>query len=240
MSPARTLIVNADDLGLSEGVDRGIARAHEHGIVTSASLMVRAPHAREAVAYAKAHPALSVGLHVDLGEWHYSGEAWFAVYEVVPTNDAEAVAAEVAAQLERFTALTGGTPTHLDSHQHVHRDEPVRGIVSDHASRLGIPLRHFTPGLRYEGGFYGQGRHGAPWHEGIAPHALCELLRALPPGPTELGCHPGIDDTSGSSYSHERSIEVTALCDPAVRALIEHEGIALRSFNTFTSSPHER
>jgi predicted glycoside hydrolase/deacetylase ChbG (UPF0249 family) len=237
---ARTLIVNADDLGLSEGVNRGIARAHEQGIVTSASLMVRAPHAEAAVAYAHAHPALSVGLHVDLGEWRYGGEAWFASYEVVSTDDADEVAAEVAAQLERFTALTGGTPTHLDSHQHVHRDEPVQRVVLAHARRLGIPVRHFTPRLRYEGGFYGQGRHGVPWHEGVAPQALCELLRALPPGATELGCHPGIDDTSGSSYSRERSIEVATLCDPTVRATIAAEDIELRSFHRPMPSAPER
>src|SRR5580765_3571851 len=135
---ARTLVVNADDLGLDAGVDRGIAVAHERGIVTSASLMVRAPHAREAVAWARAHPRLSVGLHVDLGEWRYTGGLWVAAYEVVPGDDADAVAAEVAAQLERFEALTGRAPTHLDSHQHVHREQPARAIVCEHGRRLGV------------------------------------------------------------------------------------------------------
>ena len=65
----RTLIVNADDFGLSPGVNAGVARTHEEGIVTSASLMVRQPAAEEAAAYARATPALGVGLHVDLGEW---------------------------------------------------------------------------------------------------------------------------------------------------------------------------
>ena len=51
----RELIVNADDFGLSEGVNRGIAEAHEHGIVTSASLMVRGASAPAAAAYADAH-----------------------------------------------------------------------------------------------------------------------------------------------------------------------------------------
>jgi chitin disaccharide deacetylase len=227
---ARTLIVNADDLGLSAGVNRGIAQAHEHGIVTSASLMVRAPHAAQAAAYARAHPALSVGLHVDLGEWHYRGEAWIAAYEVVPAGDAHAVAAEVAAQLERFEALMGRPPTHLDGHQHVQREDPARTIVLAHAHRWGVPVRDVTPGIRYEGGFYGQAGHGEPWPQGIAPEALCALLRALPPGTTELGCHPGLDDDSGSSYARERTIETATLCDPRVRATVRDEGIALRSF----------
>lgn len=228
---ARRLIVNADDLGLSPGVNRGIAQAHEHGIVTSASLMVRAGHAAEAAAYARAHPELSVGLHVDLGEWRYTGAHWVAAYEVVPTDDATAVGAEVAAQIERFSALTGRMPTHLDAHQHAHREEPARTIVLEHAARLGVPVRGLTPGLRYEGGFYGQSGRGEPWPEGISPEALRALLRALPPGATELGCHPALGDDSGSSYSAERDVETATLCDPRVRAAIEAEGIALRSFH---------
>jgi chitin disaccharide deacetylase len=230
MSEERRLIVNADDFGLSAGVDRGIAQAHEHGILTSASMMVRAGHAREAAEYAHAHPALSVGLHVDLGEWRYTGEHWVAAYEVVDTDDEAAVGAEVAAQVERFCALTGREPTHLDAHQHAHRSEPAKTIVLEHGRRLGVPVRSFTPGLRYEGGFYGQAGKGEPWPEGITVEALCGLLRALPPGATELGCHPAIDDDSNSSYCAERTVETATLCDPRVRATIEQERIALRSY----------
>ncbi|MFL5818353.1 MAG: carbohydrate deacetylase [Conexibacter sp.] len=227
---ARRLIVNADDFGLSAGVNRGIAQAHEHGVLTSASLMVRAGHAPEAAVYAHAHPALSVGLHIDLGEWRYTGEHWVAAYEVVPTDDEAAVGAEVAAQVERFCALMGREPTHLDAHQHAHREEPARSIVLEHGQRLGVPVRSFTPGLRYEGGFYGQSGRGEPWPEGIAPEALCELLHALPPGASELGCHPAIDDESGSSYGAERTVETATLCDPRVRDALREEGISLRSY----------
>ncbi|MGA2658858.1 MAG: ChbG/HpnK family deacetylase, partial [Verrucomicrobiota bacterium] len=55
----RGLIVNADDFGLDPGVNRGIIKSHEYGIVTSASLMVRWPAAAEAAAYAREHPELS-------------------------------------------------------------------------------------------------------------------------------------------------------------------------------------
>jgi predicted glycoside hydrolase/deacetylase ChbG (UPF0249 family) len=233
---ARRLIVNGDDFGLSAGVNRGIARAHEHGVLTSASMMVRAPHAAAAADYARSHPELAVGLHVDLGEWRYTGEAWVAAYEVVPTDDATAVGAEVAAQVERFYALTGREPTHLDAHQHAHREQPARAIVLEHGRRLGVPVRSFTPGLRYEGGFYGQAGRGEPWPEGITVDALCALLRALPPGATELGCHPGIDDESGSSYGAERTRETATLCDPRVRETLREEGIALRSFVDWTAA----
>src|SRR5215210_6058372 len=99
MPPDRFLIVNADDFGQSPGVNRGVIAAHERGIVTSASLMVRWPAAAEAAAYARARPGLSVGLHVDLGEWVYRDGAWAARYEVARADDRAAVAAELARQL---------------------------------------------------------------------------------------------------------------------------------------------
>src|SRR3954447_13194280 len=122
-SETRRLIVNADDFGLSHGVNAGIIQAHEHGIVTSASLMVRAsaPAAREAAEYARRRPQLSVGLHVDIGEWAIVAGEWKPIYELVPASNAEAVAAELRRQLGIFQELLGRGPTHLDSHQHVHR-----------------------------------------------------------------------------------------------------------------------
>ena len=87
----RLLIVNADDFGMSAGINRGIAEAHERGIVTSTSLMVRWPAAKDAAVYARARPALGVGLHLDLGEWMYRDGQWFALYRVVAEDDAAAV-----------------------------------------------------------------------------------------------------------------------------------------------------
>jgi hypothetical protein len=77
----RHLIVNADDFGQSVGVNRGIIEAHERGIVTSASLMVRWPSAQEAAAYARSHTSLSLGLHFDFGEWRYRDGNWWKLYE---------------------------------------------------------------------------------------------------------------------------------------------------------------
>src|SRR5262245_44565211 len=82
----RYLIVNADDFVQSEGINRGIIDAFENGIVTSVSLMARWRAAASAAAYARAHPNLSVGLHVDLGEWVYREGEWQLLYEVVETN----------------------------------------------------------------------------------------------------------------------------------------------------------
>src|SRR3712207_6710078 len=120
----RRLIVNGDDFGRTQGINRGARRAHEQGILTSASLMVRWPAAAEAAAYARGRPAMSLGRQLDLGEWGGRGGDGEAVYTVVRTEHAEAVADGVAGELGEFHRLVGRPPTHVDSHQRVHLREP--------------------------------------------------------------------------------------------------------------------
>lgn len=228
----RVLVVNADDLGRDDRINVGIARAHERGIVTSASLMVRWPAAAAAAAYAREHPALGVGLHLDLGEWRHGGEAggWPAVYEVVPLDDPAPVETEACAQLEAFRDLLGRDPTHLDSHQHVHLHEPVSTVAGELAAELGVPLRHRASGVAYCGDFYGQTREGGPCPEAITAEHLVQILEALPEGVTELACHPGDGGPDDDGYRQERRMELAALCDPRVHAAIERSGTELRSF----------
>jgi predicted glycoside hydrolase/deacetylase ChbG (UPF0249 family) len=225
----KVLIVNADDLGLTDGVNGGVLRAHCHGIVTSASMMVRQPAAEAAAAAARLHPRLSLGLHVDLGEWRLADGEWTATYlRADPINHAD-VQREVESQLAAFRRLVGRDPTHIDSHQHVHREEPACGVLGDLASHLGIPLRHRSA-ARYFGGFYGRGRDNRPLPEAITPEALVMVLRALPDGVTELCCHPGESTAEPLDYDAERRIELTALCHPTVRAELRQVGVELRAF----------
>jgi chitin disaccharide deacetylase len=228
LSEGRWLIVNADDLGLSAGVNAGIAEAHEHGIVTSASLMVRAGAAAAAADLAREHPGLAVGLHLDLAEWRFEDGEWRVAYERCTPDDPAAVEAECRAQVDAFRELTGRDPTHLDSHQHIHMSEPVASVAARLAAELEVPLR--DRGIRYEGGFYSQTGKGEPYPEGIEPAHLVELIEALPSGWTELGCHPGRGADTGSPYEAERELELRALRDPRVAAAIERTGVSLRSF----------
>ncbi len=230
MGAPRRLIVNADDLGMSPGVDRGIAEAHDRGIVTSASLMVRRPDAAAAVRLAAARPRLSLGLHVELGEWAHREGGWVAASEIVAASDTVAVSREVDRQLRAFRELTGRWPTHIDSHQHVHRNEPARGILLDRAEDLDVPLRGCDDRVRHCGDFHGQTGTGEPFPQGIALERLLGILEGLLPGVTELGCHPGHPEDGDSPYGRERALEVRVLCDPRVRAAIVLEGIELCSF----------
>ena len=230
MAAKHYLIVNADDFGQSHSVNWGIIEAHERGIVTSASLMVRWPAAAEAAVYSRQHPNLSLGLHVDFGEWAYRGDDWVSLYQVVPISDTTAVADEVSRQLTTFRRLVGKDPTHIDSHQHVHLWEPLRTVLTEVARDLTVPLRHCSAEVRYRGDFYGQTAEGIPFPDAISVDGLIKILETLPPGCTELGCHPGLGNDLDTMYCSERAEEVKVLCDPRVRTSIVAMGIELRSF----------
>jgi predicted glycoside hydrolase/deacetylase ChbG (UPF0249 family) len=230
MSDTRYLIVNADDFGQSAGVNRGVIQAHEQGILTSTSMMVRWPAAAEAAEYARHHPQLGIGLHLDFGEWAYREGAWVRRYQVVDESDARALSEETAHQLKTFGDLVGHPPTHLDSHQHAHRKEPARSIVVEVAKRLDIPVRDLTPSISYCDRFYGQDDRGASYPECICVAGFLRILAGLGTGVTEIGCHPAAADDLDTMYRMERLTELETLCDPRVRNAITEMDIQLRSF----------
>ncbi len=230
MTASKYLIVNADDFGQSTGINRGIIEAHERGVVTSASLMVRWPAASDAAQYAREHPELSVGLHLDFGEWIYRDNEWKPLYEVVSADDQIEVVSEISNQLVRFRSLMGREPTHIDSHQHVHLREPVRSVLTAVANDLRVPLRSCDSEARYVGDFYGQTAEGMSLPEAISVDGLIGILRELPNGISELGCHPGYADGLDTMYKSERTEEIRVLCDAQIKEAIGAMGIELCSF----------
>lgn len=227
------VIMNADDFGFSSGVNRGILAAHEHGIVTSTSVMVRWPASVEVKDVVRRFPKLSLGLHVDLGEWAVVKGGWLRVYAVLTDQQlqvASEVAAEVDRQLDAFRRMTGLEPTHLDSHQHVHRYAPAVNVLTDAAEKLGIPLREVDRRVRYCGSFYGQTGTGETYLKGIGVESLTALFSSLPAGITEFSCHPGTEVDHNSPYGREREIETATLCDPRIRASAVAGGIDFVSF----------
>src|SRR5262249_42472856 len=129
-----------------------------------------------------------------------------------------------------FRRLVGREPTHFDSHQHAHRDEPLQSILLEVANQLSVPLRHCTSEVQYCGDFYGQTGKGDFLPDAISLDELIRTLKALPAGYTELGCHPGLDGDVDSMYCWERAEEVKVLCDPRLREVLAAEEIELCSF----------
>jgi predicted glycoside hydrolase/deacetylase ChbG (UPF0249 family) len=231
MPQTKCLIVNADDFGQSNGINLGVMEAFENGVLTSASLMVRWPGAAAAAHFARSHSSLSVGLHVDLGEWVYRQGQWMSVYEVVPRDDSVAVTEEVHRQLTTFRNLIGREPSHIDSHQHVHRADPLCSVLMRIASTINVPLRLYSD-VHYCGDFYGQMPDGTSLLDHISIEALKNLLTDLVPGSTELACHPAKVVDFNSMYTTERLQELTVLCDPEIRHFLTENEIELSSFNS--------
>jgi predicted glycoside hydrolase/deacetylase ChbG (UPF0249 family) len=192
--------------------------------------MVHPPAAEEAAEISASNPGLSVGIHLDLGEWRFVNGEWEALYERAPLDNAPMLEREVEDQLEKFADLIGSSPTHIDSHQHAHRNEPLRSVVLAKGAELGLPVRHFTPGIAYLGDFYGQDEEGKPYAERVTPEFLAQLVSSIKQGTTELCCHPAFEIDFQSTYALERERELASLCDASVRAAIETAGISLMSF----------
>lgn len=220
MEPTRYLIVNADDLGASADINRGVLEAHTHGVVTSASLMVDMPAAGEFAARRQQFPGLSVGLHATLTS--EGGELLFGE---------GACRGELERQLNRFEQLLGRAPTHLDSHHNVHLEPPLSDIFLAVARERHMPLRAFSA-ARYFADFYGHWDDGETHLEQVSVEVLGEMLETeVGAGITEFGCHPGYAGGGfESSYLREREAEVRTLCDPRVAARIGELGITLTSF----------
>ena len=169
-------------------------------------------------------------MHIDLGEWIYHKGSWQPIYQKAALDDPKAVAKEVSRQMTMFRRLMGKNPTHLDSHQHVHRHTAVLDALVKLWRRLGIPLRHHNLSIHSCGAFYGQTGEGAPRRRVVSRLGLRKILKGLPIGLSESGCHPGLDNDVKSVYRIERTKEVKVLCDPRTRETLFAEAIELRSF----------
>jgi hopanoid biosynthesis associated protein HpnK len=165
----RRLIINADDFGLTRGVNRAILEAHSRGVVTSATLMAAGGAFEDATAVARSAPRLSVGCHVVLvdgrpllpetqiptllagGQFPPRLLQFARLASVGKLNPAE-IEAEATAQFGRLRAA-GISPSHFDTHKHTHlfaavarpllraaRACGIRAVRNPFAPWRGLPL----------------------------------------------------------------------------------------------------
>jgi hopanoid biosynthesis associated protein HpnK len=150
------LIINADDFGLTSGVNRAIMELHQAGVLTSTTLMARAGATEEAIRLALAAPSLGVGCHIVLVD----GEPVLPVRDVPSLIDRETGrfpdtltaflarlftgrirAAEIEAEAAAQIALlqdAGLRLTHFDTHKHTHMFPPVLQPLLRAAQGAGI------------------------------------------------------------------------------------------------------
>jgi hopanoid biosynthesis associated protein HpnK len=152
----KRLIVNADDFGLSRGVNRAIVECHQLGIVTSATLMANSAAFDDAVALSRENPRLSIGCHITLmdgepllppsqvpsllrdGREFYRTIGDFAPRSLLGRFKATEVLAEATAQFQRIQQA-GITLSHFDAHKHAHMFPSISEPLLQAAQKCGVP-----------------------------------------------------------------------------------------------------
>jgi chitin disaccharide deacetylase len=204
----KNLIVNADDLGWTEGVNRGIAEAHRQGLVTSTSLLANGPAFASALEIARANPELGVGVHLNLSDGRPT-----ATPEKVPglvnnsgnleggpenlllrvasrSLSVEEVEQEWDAQISKVRD-SGIEPSHLDGHKHVQMlpglFEVALRLAKKHGIRA-IRISHEESKLRSALASSGDQRTGVVWKQGVQARGLKLLARDA----REMADHAGL------------------------------------------------
>jgi hopanoid biosynthesis associated protein HpnK len=202
------LILNADDFGLTSGVNRAILELHHAGVLTSASLMARDEATDEAIELALATPSLGVGCHVVLvdgepvlraqnlptlvdprmGRFHQTLSVFLKLLLTERIRSSE-IEAETAAQIA-LLQKRGLRLTHIDTHKHAHMFPAVLRPVLRAAQAAGIrAVRNpFEPAWSL------RATRGAPWIR----RAQVQLLRLLEPAFRRIVAEEGFTTTEGA------------------------------------------
>ena len=204
----RRLIINADDFGLTHGVNRAIAEAHSHGSLTSATLMAAAAATSPAIEQALRTPTLGVGCHVVLvdgapmlparkipglappsaGTFHPTLGKFLAqlLTSRIPADQIEAeAAAQIASLQDRGLRLT-----HIDTHKHTHIFPAVLRPVLRAARAAGIhAIRN-----PFEPAWAGRATPRAP----LTRRLQVSLLRRLEPAFRRIVAEEGFHTTDGA------------------------------------------
>lgn len=241
------LIVNADDFGYSTGVNLGIIEAYQTGIVTSTTMMVNMHALDHAVSLAQRNPGLGVGIHLALTCGSpvrddvpslVDGQGRFRMQcDIFQHADAQEIERELESQIERFYAI-GLTPTHLDSHHHVHSHPLVLPIVLRLAERYQLPIRRLSnePNMA---DLYGRIKTTAQFYwdfygDQVSYETMVNLIQlGIDKETVEIMCHPAYVDApllEGSSYALPRVKELAILTDDRIKQVIKQSNIALSNF----------
>lgn len=203
------LIINGDDLGLSEGINRAIFDLHRTSIITSASLLVDGVAAQEAVYFVKNQQRdLSLGLHLDFGD---------------PPFRLSWLVGAIKRQWQKFLHLVGEIPTHVDVHNYSGVSPQVARFLPER-----VPLRK-TGSIHYIDKF-----NSVNGEECVTIAHLIKLLKRVKKGVYELSCHPGYDSVDYDGQKGEcggyRQIEFRTLLDSRVKTILDMRKIELISY----------
>jgi predicted glycoside hydrolase/deacetylase ChbG (UPF0249 family) len=245
----KRLIVNADDFGMTAGVCKGIRMAAERGKVTSTTSMMCFPGSLDQVRQHYKALKIPSGVHLQL----IGGKPL--------TPQTSAMTATTAPFLKERSGLSAasrfrrvvrpgrllhrdfGTPSHLDSHHHLHRAPALVDVVLAVAQRYRLPVRGDGPEFAEKARLAGVTTADVVderWTETGAPaETLIETIEAAfalaPEGVVEIVVHPGISDDELrriSSLSDIRTHELHVLCSAVLDDYLERAEISLVDYQT--------
>lgn len=156
MKKTKFLIIHADDFGRTAGINKAIARGYSEGVLTSTSILTNTPSFEDAAKFAQSHPDLDIGIHLTIigrsplshpgkvksllnkdGTFH---DVWTQLLPVLLTGRADPKEIEIEFETQICRVKDYGlTPTHMDSHQHVHMYPSIMRVLMRLAHRHKIP-----------------------------------------------------------------------------------------------------
>ena len=151
------VIVNADDLGFSESINRGIFDSYKKGIVKSGTMMVNMPGFENAIDMFKDESEFGIGIHLNVTKGEPIGNGYVNIVDskgkfkgrdgIEENLDLAEIEQEFNLQLKLFMEKIG-QPTHIDSHHHIHRNKKLQGMVFEIAKKNNLPIRTFAGEFR--------------------------------------------------------------------------------------------
>ncbi len=238
----KKLIVNADDFGRTHGINLGVLECFKNGIVTSATVMINMPFAKEAVQIA-ADNKIPLGLHLNItgGETYFTGPTYLfgdkgKVKEAYKNNgslsaqDMDLIVKEYEAQIAEFFGLANKMPTHLDHHHNVQKIDGYNIKYFDFIKRVQLPTRTRFKNIGIKNpdkiidNFFTDGE--------LTKSHLLKLITTVIDGTSELITHPSlITGESLDSYTEiPRFKQTQLLTDPEIKEVIKEKNIKLISY----------
>ncbi|MDW1577741.1 chitin disaccharide deacetylase [Vibrio sp. Vb2880] len=243
------VIFNADDFGLTRGVNSGIVKAHQQGVVRSTTMMVGMDAEQHALELARHNPDLKIGVHLRFTAGvpitkHpnlTNGRSYFINYDELWSKqdfETQVVYDETKAQVEHFLSL-GLELSHLDSHHHAHTHPQILPVIKEVANEYRVPLRgtglcqeSMTIRYIFTDEFYDQ----KVSLDGLMAHLLS--LKA-DYDLVEVMCHPAEADQAlilKSGYALQRELELQVLTSPILKEQLAQHGITVTDYSELVST----
>ncbi|MGB3343726.1 MAG: carbohydrate deacetylase [Aequorivita sp.] len=238
----RRIVFNADDFGLSNGVNQGILKCYLEGVLNSATLLTNFDYFEEAVELINKYRLANIGLHFNLTEGspliknhktivNDQGVFIRNVHELVGI-DKDEVYMELEAQLQK--AVNAGVMiNHIDSHHHIHMTSALREVFCRLSKKYKLPLRKIENTSRnplkiiqfyidtFYVPYYTNNFHSDFYDDNATESNLIDIVKSFKGSSLEIMCHPGYVDKDNGIYNEERENELAVLTSKSLKGILK-------------------